>query len=134
MTEDVLPKPAKAGFDPAVVERDAYEKVAIWLPSFGVQFLNAGLPSIENKTFTDCLIEGPAVMLLKDEVFFDACNLGVAADPKTLLVQPVGDRATGVIPFSHCRFIRCRFVGVGYMGSPEFQADISANLAVRTGD
>jgi hypothetical protein len=110
----------KPGYDKALVERAAFEKTRIWLPAYGVQHLNAGARVIDGKTFTDCLIEGPALLLAQENVTFENCNMGVATDPKNLMVEAVGTKVPGAIGFSNTRFVRCRFVAVSFTGHPEF--------------
>jgi hypothetical protein len=111
-----------------LVAREAFEKEAVWLPSLAVHHMNAGQTFIEGKTFTECLIEGPAVMAVMNGTTFDGCNMGVASNPRTLLLQPLGDMIAGVVGMSNCSFIRCRFVQVGFTGSPELLEQIEANL------
>ena len=117
MTDTAQEKP---GFNKALVEAKTYDKQPIWLPAMAVHHINAGQRVIDGKTFTDCLIEGPAVLMATDNVQFDNCNMGIASDPKTLLMKGLGDKVTGVIPFSNTRFVRCRFVGVAFTGHPDF--------------
>ena len=60
---------------------------------------------------------------LKTEV-----NMGVATNPRTLLLQPMGDMIAGVVGMSNCRFVRCRFVQVGFTGAPDLLEQIEADL------
>lgn len=114
--------------DQPLVARTAFEKEAVWLPNLAVQHFNSGASVIDGLTFTDCLIEGPAVMMVVDGVTFDGCSMGVTKDPNNLLVQPVGERMTGVIPFSNTRFVRCQFVRVAFTGHPDFMAGFAEGL------
>ncbi|WP_419756094.1 hypothetical protein [Brevundimonas sp.] len=115
-------------FGRELVARTTFEKEAVWLPSLAVHHMNAGKTFIEDKTFTECLIEGPAVMAIMNGTTFDGCNMGVAGNPRTLLLQPLGDMIAGVVGMSNCRFVRCRFVQVGFTGSPELLQQIEENL------
>ena len=115
-------------FGRELVARTTFEKEAVWLPSLAVHHMNAGKTFIEDKTFTECLIEGPAVMAVMNGTTFDGCNMGVAGNPRTLLLQPLGDMIAGVVGMSNCRFVRCRFVQVGFTGSPELLKQIEENL------
>jgi len=121
-------------FDTTLAERTAYEKEAIWLPAFVMSHMQAGKNLIDGKTFTDCLIEGPAVLFATDNVNFEGCNMGVTDDGRNLLLQTVGSKVTGVIPFANTRFVRCRFVGVGFTGHPDFLKQIAENLQINSGD
>ncbi|MBL0948234.1 hypothetical protein [Brevundimonas sp.] len=100
-----------------LVERDTFQNEAIWLPAMAAQHLNAGAFLIEGKTFTDCLIEGPAVLGMAEGVQFEGCNMGVTQDVKALFLVPHGTKAIGVVGVAHCRFVRCRFMMVGFAGN-----------------
>ena len=115
-------------FGRELVARTSFEKEAVWLPSLAVHHMNAGQAFIDGKTFTECLIEGPAVMAVMNGTTFDSCNMGVASDPRTLLLQPLGDKIAGVVGMSNCRFVRCRFAQVGFTGSPELLQQIEDDL------
>ena len=115
-------------FGRELVARTSFEKEAVWLPSLAVHHMNAGQTFIDGKTFTECLIEGPAVMAVMNGTTFDSCNMGVASDPRTLLLQPLGDKIAGVVGMSNCRFVRCRFAQVGFTGSPELLQQIEDDL------
>jgi len=103
-------------FGRELVARTTFEKEAVWLPSLAVHHMNAGQTVIDGKTFTECLIEGPAVLAVMNGTRFDTCNMGVAEDPKTLLLDPRGDMVAGAVGMSNCRFVRCRFVQVAFTG------------------
>jgi hypothetical protein len=130
MTDATAPA-RKPGFDQALIDRTTFEKTAIWLPAYGVQHLNAGIPVIDGKTFIDCLFEGPGVLMATDNVTFEGCNLGVSSDPKNLMVQAVGSRMVGAIPFSNTRFIGCRFLAVAFTGHPDFMTQMIEVLQVQ---
>lgn len=113
----------------AMVARASFDKEAVWLPMLAVNHWNAGEMVIAGKTFTDCVIEGPGVMAVMNGTRFDGCNMGVAADVKTLLYRPVGTtKMAGVIGVSNCTFIRCRFVQIGFTGSDELLAELEAGI------
>ncbi|OGN43447.1 MAG: hypothetical protein A2623_13345 [Caulobacterales bacterium RIFCSPHIGHO2_01_FULL_70_19] len=110
----------------ALVARTSFEKEAVWLPSLAVQHWNAGQTAIDGKTFTDCLIEGPAVMAVMNGTVFDSCTMGTTSDMRNLLYRPVGrDRMAGVVGVSNCRFVRCRFAQVGFTGSDELLDELA---------
>ncbi|MGV9007906.1 MAG: hypothetical protein ACOH1H_14340 [Brevundimonas sp.] len=125
MTKTPTPAP---GFDQALVDRAEFEKIAIWLPQYAVHHFNAGQAVIDGKTFTDCVIEGPALLMATDNVVFEDCNMGFATDPKSLLMQPVGPMVVGAVPFSNTRFVRCRFAMVSFTGHPDFIAQTAETL------
>jgi len=71
MTDQTTPMSAEEAAGRALVARTTFEKEAVWLPMLAVQHWNAGEMSIKDKTFTDCVIEGPAVMAVMNGTFFD---------------------------------------------------------------
>jgi hypothetical protein len=79
-------------------------------------------PMIQGRTFTDCIIEGPAVMLAMSGVNFDNCNLGMASeDPRSLLLMPMAkNKVVGAIGIKDCTFRNCQFFAVGYTGGDAF--------------
>ena len=102
----------------ALVARTTFEKEAVWLPQLAVHHWNAGQMAIEGKTFTDCVIEGPAVMAVMNGTVFDSCAMGTTSDMRTLLYRPLSqDKMAGLVGVKNCRFVRCRFVQVGFTGS-----------------
>ncbi|MFZ4164869.1 hypothetical protein [Brevundimonas sp. NPDC058933] len=122
------PMSAEEKFGRELVARTTFEKEAVWLPSLAVHHMNAGQTFIEGKTFTECLIEGPAVIGVMNGTHFDTCNMGVAENPKTLLLDPRGDMIAGVIGMSNCQFIRCRFVQVAFTGAREMLDGVEKDL------
>lgn len=119
-------------YDKALVERTHFEKVAMWLPQVAVHHFNAGQTIIKGKTFVDCLIEGPGVIFATDDCVFDACNLGFAEDPSSLLLQAVGPKVTGVVAFEACTFKNCRFAMIGFMGSAALRAQFVETVKIAT--
>src|ERR1700744_884082 len=75
---------------------------------------------IRGKTFRNCLIEGPAVIMPLERCSFDACDFGYAAgDINNLLLKPMADKVTGAIVFADTRFERCTFFAMGFTGPPQ---------------
>ena len=99
-----------------------FEGVALNLfELFRANMLETRQPIIANRTFTDCLIEGPAVLLAVGGVDFDSCNLGVSPDPSSLMLRPVSpNKVVGAIGMKDCSFLRCQFYAVGYTGPESF--------------
>lgn len=120
--------PSTAAAPSPDVTRTEYAGQSIWLPRLSVEHLNAGHEQITGKTFTDCLIEGPAVMMPAPDVTFEACHMGTASKPENLLLAPVGDLVTGVIGVADCRFVRCRFLFVGFVGREAFRETFAAGV------
>lgn len=113
----------------AMVARTSFDKEAVWLPLLAVNHWNAGEMVISGKTFTDCVIEGPAVMAVMNGTVFDGCNMGVAANPQNLLLKPLGDKIVGAVGMAACRFVRCRFVQVAFTGDDALLAELETGIA-----
>ena len=109
-------------YNPALVAETKFERQGFFLPEFAVHHFLAGQSIIEGKTFTDCIIEGPGILMAVVGVEFDGCSMGSTSDARNLLMQPLGEKVVGVIPFSNTRFIRCKFNRVGFTGHPDFMA------------
>ena len=120
-------------FGRALVERMTFEKEAVWLPLLTVHHWNAGQMSVKGKTFTDCLIEGPAVMAVMGDTHFDDCAMGITSDMKTLLYRPLGEKLAGVVGFEDCRFVRCKFLQVGFTGSEALLEELQTKV-IRASD
>ena len=112
----------------AMVARTSFDKEAVWLPLLAVNHWNAGETAITGKTFTDCVIEGPAVMAVMNGTVFDSCNMGVAVNPRNLLLKPLGDKIVGAIGMAGCRFVRCRFAQVAFTGDDALLAELEAGI------
>jgi hypothetical protein len=113
----------------ANVARTAFEKEAVWLPMLAVQHWNAGEMAIRDKTFTDCVIEGPAVMAVMNGTFFENCAMGTTTDVRSLLYRPVSDqKMAGVVGVGNCRFVRCRFVQIGFTGSEDLVEQLTTGI------
>ncbi|CAN5344541.1 hypothetical protein BH09PSE1_BH09PSE1_26010 [soil metagenome] len=102
----------------ALVERTAFVNESVWLPLLAVHHMNAKSPVIRDKTFTDCRIEGPAVIALVDGVSFDGCDMGAATVQGSLFYKGQGPVLTGAVVMENVKFVRCRFVQVGFTGHP----------------
>ena len=75
---------------------------------------------IEGRAFTDCTIEGPALMLVLENVNFDRTNFGpTGGDMRNMLFRPLGDMGIGAIPVRNCTFTNCRFLTLGITGNDE---------------
>lgn len=128
MTDSTATMSPDEAFGRALVARTEFSKEAVWLPMLSVHHLNAGQSTIDGKTFTDCVIEGPAVVAILSGVMLEGCNMGVASNPRSLLYRPLGDKLAGIIGLSNCRFVNCRFVQVGFTGSDEMLEEFETML------
>ncbi|WP_426027028.1 hypothetical protein [Brevundimonas sp. TWP2-3-4b2] len=113
----------------ALVARTSFEKEAVWLPLLAVHHWNAGQMAIDGKTFTDCVIEGPALMAVMNGTTFDNCAMGTTTDVKNLLYRPLSTtKLAGVVGMANCRFLRCRFVQVGFTGSDDLLEQLQSGI------
>lgn len=115
---------------PAIGAGPNYEGLNIFLPALAIEAARRGEAVIEGKTFTNCMIEGPAVLLPLGACNFDGCNMGDAqGDIRNLLLQPLGpQKVTGTVAFKDCQFINCQFIRVGFTGTPDFLAQVQTVL------
>lgn len=103
----------------------------IWLPQLVLEAAQSGQSVIEDRAFTDCLMEGPAVLLPISGCNFDSCNLGDSmGDPRNLMLAPMGpQKVTGAVAFRNTTFTRCTFVAVGFTGTPAFLEEMIQMLS-----
>ena len=75
---------------------------------------------IEGRTFTDCVFEGPALMLVLEGVHFESTNFGpTGGDMRNMLFKPMGNVGIGAIPVRNCTFTNCRFNTLGITGNED---------------
>lgn len=87
---------------------------------------------IEGRTFTDCFIEGPAVMLALEGVHFESTSFGPSGgDLRNMLFRPMSGRiAIGAIPMRNCTFRNCQFHTLGITGSDELLQMLVDQVAI----
>ena len=118
--------------DPRPVATDlgvpSFSGVAISLVDLHRVALRAGMASIENRTFVDCRLEGPAVVVALGGVTFDAVDFGYhKGDIRNLVLYPASpDSVIGAIPLRNCVFKNCEFYAVGFTGGKSFTDQILA--------
>jgi hypothetical protein len=85
---------------------------------------------IEGITATDCLILGPAVVVLHG-CTLDRCTWEhPGTDIGSILWRfPKAPEVVGCLVLANCNFVRCNFRGVGIAGTPEMLADWRQKLA-----
>ena len=113
---------------------NTFDNTGVWLPGLAVESLRLGKLVLDGYTFTNCVIDGPAVLAVVDAVTFRSCDFGRIGAASDLLFTPRGQHLTGAIGFSNTRFVNCRFDMVGFTGNEEFLRAFEANLATRSGD
>ncbi len=86
---------------------------------------------IENRTFTDCVIDGPALMLVLDGVHFESTNFGpTSGNLRNMLFKPMGNMGIGAIPVRNCTFTNCRFQTLGITGNEDLLKMLIENVPV----
>jgi hypothetical protein len=126
MTEVYAPLPA--GFTrPTDLMAPSYEMVAVSLVDLIRARLIQRTTAIRNVNFTNCRIEGPAVILVLG-CHFERTDFGhPSGDIRSLVLRPASpDLVVGAIPVQDCTFTGCQFVGVGYTGADSFLDQILA--------
>ena len=131
-----LHKELKRELTQTAEERDEAKRQAHALPdqltSSHLQGLNIRIndlareePFVRNRTFVDCHIYGPAVLVL------DGCTLrGITFDTPidSLFILVTQERAWGVIKIENCIFKDCRFMKIGIAGSAEFKQLVEGSI------
>ena len=75
---------------------------------------------LDGRTFTDCAIEGPALMLVLENVHFDRTNFGpTGGDIRNMLFRPMGEMGIGAVAVRNCTFTNCRFQMLGITGNDQ---------------
>ena len=117
--QPVFPQPTLREIDPRATEISGGHFALFDLYRANIQS-GAGAV-IEGRTFSDCLIEGPAVMLALDGVNFESTKFGpTGGDVRNMLFRPMtGRMAIGSIPVRNCTFRNCQFHTLGITGSDE---------------
>jgi hypothetical protein len=74
---------------------------------------------IEGRTFVDCVIDGPALVLILEDTRFDGVDFGPCdGDVRGMLFRSLnGTMAVGSIPVRGCTFRNCRFHNLGFTGN-----------------
>ncbi|MFN5482984.1 MAG: hypothetical protein ACK49G_12710 [Brevundimonas sp.] len=104
-----------------------FEEVDLSLPELLLFSAARGVPLIQGRTFRRCRLQGPAILLVAEDVTFDGTNFGdPRGDIRNLLLRPEGTRAIGTVPLRTCVFEGCEFHGVGFTGSDAFLNEVRA--------
>ncbi|RZJ43242.1 MAG: hypothetical protein EON87_12645 [Brevundimonas sp.] len=127
MTDQTLFPTARQSVDPLAKELTGGRFSLFDLYRASVQA--GGGSALEDRVFTDCTIEGPALMLVLDGVFFDSTNFGQTnGDMRNMLFRPMAGAAIGAIPVRNCTFTRCRFRAIGITGSESLLQNLIADV------
>jgi hypothetical protein len=90
--------------------------------------LRDGQTFIENRTFTDCRLEGPAVVAVLGGVSFDSTDFGYTGGDIGRIVWRTASTTglVGALPFRNCAFTGCSFFATGFAGPEDFLQQILA--------
>jgi len=113
---------------PGDLSPKAFENASISLFDLYRASFAAGEAIVAGRTFTNCRLEGPAVMAVLDGCDFDATDFGPASgDIRTMVIRSAAPgRMIGALPFKDCKFVRCQFFAVGFTGPEAFLEQILA--------
>ena len=125
---DQTPPPARQPMDPLAKNFSGGRFALFDLYRAHVQA--GGGAIIDDRTFTDCVIDGPALMLVLDGVHFVGTNFGrTGGNMRNMLFQPLGDVGIGAIPVRNCTFTRCTFEAIGITGNETLLQDLIRQVA-----
>ncbi|SRR6266567_4044796 len=89
-----------------------------------VDLIDADPPMLDRVTFVNCVLKGPAVLMMQGCTLTDT-NLGGPTPDAVLWELPWGRSVVvGAILAKRCIFRKCEFRGVGLAGPPDFIAQI----------
>jgi hypothetical protein len=110
------------------LDQTVFEGVTLSLVDLQRTCLRKGELTIVGRTFDNCLIEGPAVMLALDNVTFDGVDFGYTrGDIRNIVLFPASPTAViGAIPVKDCVFRNSTFFAVGFTGPTAFTDQILA--------
>lgn len=86
----------------------------------------SGSPVIEDRSFVDCRLEGPAVIAILSGCQFVRTDFGYPGDDLGRIVWRTESRkgVVGALPFRNCRFEGCSFFATGFTGPEDFLQQI----------
>lgn len=72
---------------------------------------------ITGKTFVDCELDGPAVLAILNSVHLESSSLATDDLEKCLIEVPEGKVLMGIFGLEDCKFLRCKFSSVAFIGT-----------------
>jgi hypothetical protein len=84
--------------------------------------------SILNRTFEDCQFIGPAVLAVTGPNEFSQCSFGYFGDVDSIIFECKGSKIVGTFEIKGCRFIKCDFFGISFVGNKENMDNMRASL------
>jgi hypothetical protein len=99
---------------------NAYDQKVIYLPELVDK---RARPSIlKGFTFTECQINGPAVVALLPNITINGCRFEVDNVEAMCFEVPEDSPKVGVIGLTDCVFTDCSISNIAFMGTPEVLA------------
>lgn len=127
MTDQPLSSPMTRSLDPLATEFEGGRFALFDL--YRASVTAGGGTMIEGRAFRDCVIEGPALMLVLEGVHFESTNFGPSnGDMRNMLFQPMGTMGIGAIPVRNCTFTNCRFFSIGITGNEDLLKMLIENV------
>lgn len=84
---------------------------------------------LDGYEFRDCLLMGPAVVVMMDNITLNDCNLGGPDLPALFwLIEENRENIVGAIGFTNSTFEGCQFQMVGFAGKEDLRAKLTADL------
>ena len=75
---------------------------------------------VEAKTFEDCIIYGPGVVIFRARIPARLIGCEFEGDPRSLFITVDEDRhVIGAVGFPACNFTRCKFIGIGIVDTKD---------------
>ena len=80
---------------------------------------------IKDKVFEDCALYGPSCIAFSTNSPMTMEHCKVMGSPDSVFIEIKGERyVAGVIGFEGCKFLRCQFNGIGFVGTPDVIAHL----------
>ena len=78
-------------------------------------------PSIDGKSFSNCRIIGPAILVPMGQTSFNHCSWEGDLDSIFWEITPGRETVMGVVGVIDCTFANCSFVAIGVAGPPRLR-------------
>ena len=122
MTEIYTPLTAQKGLDVVDPKSPNFNNIQIAMYDlYRGSVQQGGGASLKGRTFRNCVLQGPAVLMVLQGTRFERVSFGAPGHISEILFSPVsGTKAIGAIPLEDCVFEDCRFLACGFTGSQTF--------------
>ena len=122
MAEIQTPPSAREGLDVVDPMATEFSNIQISMYDLYRASLQAGGGvSLKGRTFRNCVLQGPAVLLVLKGTRFERTSFGAPSHISEVLFSPVSSsKALGAIAIEDCVFEGCRFFACGFTGNQGF--------------